>query len=252
VRRFHPDVVAVHTSAAHHWAVGLDAPVVVHRRLDFALNRRSRWRVRRAAGVVAVSQAVRHVLRGAAVADDRIRVVYDGVPPPADDVAERRATVLAVGALVPHKGHATLVRAAAITGRPVEIAGDGPLRASLEALASRLSAPVTWLGACDDVPRRLRACGVFCHPSVEEGLGQAVLEARAAGCRTVASRVGGIPEATGPAALLVPPNRPDLLAEAIETAFQRPPPAPERPDAMRSETLRERTHAAYASLLGSR
>ncbi len=205
--------------------------------------------------MVAVSQAVRHVLLQEGVDDARIRVVYDGVPasaapPEGAEAGERDDTVLAVGALVPHKGHETLVRAAALSGRPVEIAGTGPLLGDLRALSDALGAPVRFIGARDDIPQRLLHCGVFCHPSVEEGLGQVVLEARAAGCRIVASRVGGVPEVAGAHALLVPPRRPDLLAEALEAAFRRPPPPPERPVAFTAETLCDRTRAAYASLMG--
>lgn len=54
-------------------------------------------------------------------------------------------------------------------------------------------------------------------PSLKEAFGVAVLEASAAGRAAIASNVGGVPEVLvdGKTGLLIPPNDPDRLAEAI-------------------------------------
>jgi len=52
-------------------------------------------------------------------------------------------------------------------------------------------------------------------PSRHEGLGVAALEAMAAGCPVIASLVGGMPEAVGDAAVLMPHDDAQALAEAI-------------------------------------
>lgn len=99
------------------------------------------------------------------------------------------------------------------------VAGDGPLRPALEALAAELGvAPhVRFLGMRDDIAALLRACDVYALPSVWEGLPMAVLEAMAAGLPVVGTDVGGVGtavahEVTG---LLVPKRDPARLAEAL-------------------------------------
>jgi glycosyltransferase involved in cell wall biosynthesis len=81
----------------------------------------------------------------------------------------------------------------------LEIAGEGKLRAALEARAAAagLANRVRFLGAVRS-GAEVRACldraGLFVHPSRAEGLPRAVIEAMARGLPCVASRAGGIPE----------------------------------------------------------
>jgi glycosyltransferase involved in cell wall biosynthesis len=70
-------------------------------------------------------------------------------------------------------------------------------------------------GATDRVAQALAGFDVYCHPSRYEGLGLALIEAMLAGLPCVASRVGGIPEVLGDCGLLVPPDDPDALADAL-------------------------------------
>jgi glycosyltransferase involved in cell wall biosynthesis len=96
--------------------------------------------------------------------------------------------------------------------------GQGPLQAEIEALHERLGLGerVLLLGRRDDVPRLLAAADLFVLASTYEGYPLAVMEALGAGLPVVATAVGGVVEAVGPdAGVLVPPSRPDLLAEAI-------------------------------------
>jgi glycosyltransferase involved in cell wall biosynthesis len=132
--------------------------------------------------------------------------------------------VLSVGRLHAQKGHATLIEAvAACRDRDVHVdlavAGEGPLRGELVALARRLGIEdrVQLLGRCEDVRKLLRATDVFAFPSLYEAVGIALLEAMACGVAIVASRVGGIPEivADGVSGLLVPPGEVVPLAEAL-------------------------------------
>ena len=107
------------------------------------------------------------------------------------------------------------------------IAGGGPEKESIERLAARLGveSAVRLIGAVDkaDVPALLAAADVFCNPGIVdaagncETLGVSVIEAMASGLPCVGSRVGGIPETIvdGKTGLLVAPNDPDALAEAL-------------------------------------
>jgi glycosyltransferase involved in cell wall biosynthesis len=128
--------------------------------------------------------------------------------------------VLTAARLDEQKGHPTLFRAAAeIPDARFVLAGDGPLRAELEAEAARLGVAerVLFLGRREDVPELLAASDVFALPSLYEGSSLAVLEAMAARRAVVSSAIGGTEEliADGENGLLVPPGDADALAAAL-------------------------------------
>jgi ribosomal protein S18 acetylase RimI-like enzyme len=139
--------------------------------------------------------------------------------------------VLSLARLAWDKGLEYLIRAAAIlpyTERRVHvaIAGDGPMRESLEKLAIKLGVTgrVTFLGFRSDVSSLLAACDVVAVPSLREGLSIALLEAMAAGKAIVASSIGSQREVAsqGDVARLVPPGDAHALCAAI-TQFARKP-----------------------------
>lgn len=267
IRRLAPDLVAAHDAHAAAHALAVSAvPVVVHRRVDFRPSLLGRRRYRRAAGVVAVSDAVASVLREAGVA--RVVVVRDGVDPRPLDAAvadpegvraelglpDGAPLVLAVGALAAHKGHAVLVDAlAALPGVHAVVLGEGEERRRLVARARRsgVEGRLHLPGHRADVPRWLASADVVVHPSLEEGLGQAVVEALFAGAAVVATRAGGLPE-TGPA-VLVAPGDADALARALRDALRDPEPLRLHArnargrllDAFGVDRLRSETHRAY-------
>lgn len=96
--------------------------------------------------------------------------------------------------------------------------GQGPLEAEMRELHARLGLGdrVLLLGQRDDAMRVLSACDIFTMASDNEGLPVAIMEALALGLPVVATDVGGIPEAitNDVEGLLVPPTRPDALADA--------------------------------------
>jgi glycosyltransferase involved in cell wall biosynthesis len=127
-----------------------------------------------------------------------------------------------VARLAEQKGHRDLVAAAPLVlerhpDTRFVVAGDGQLRAELETLARPLGERFAFLGERDDVPDLLASFAVFACPSHFEGLCLAVIEAQAAGVPVVATPVGGIVEnvVDGQTGLLVPPNDPAALADAI-------------------------------------
>jgi len=99
------------------------------------------------------------------------------------------------------------------------IAGDGPVRASLEEQAklSSLGDAVRFLGHREDKHALLSAADAVVLPSRQEGLGVAALEAMAAGRAVVASAVGGLGEAVvdGQTGLLVAPDVERELSVAL-------------------------------------
>lgn len=135
-----------------------------------------------------------------------------------------RPIVLTVARLDPQKGIVYLLRAAAeIPDVVFAIAGDGPERDSLHALARSLGLEdrVRFLGHRQDVPALLAACDVFVLPSLYEGLPLSVLESMAAGIPVIATDIGGTREAVrdGETGTLIPACDASALASAIRATL---------------------------------
>jgi glycosyltransferase involved in cell wall biosynthesis len=104
-----------------------------------------------------------------------------------------------------------------IAGEPAP--GDGLYLASLRRLAVQLGVGerVVFAGLCREVPSLLAASTVVVMPSLNEALSNSLLEAMAAAVPTVATRVGGTPEAMadGESGLLVPPGDVRALSSRV-------------------------------------
>ena len=218
VREHRPDVLHV------HWVVpqGLVALVVARRlpwlvttlggdvyALDGRLSRRLKGAVlRRAAAVTTMNADMQRRLVELGAPADRTLVLpmgadVEGVRRGSAGVQREPGRLLFVGRLVEKKGLAVLLDA--LRDLPgtwsLDVAGDGPLRAELERQAQGL--PVRFLGQTtkQDLVRAYAAASVVVAPSVaaasgdQDGLPVALLEAMAAGCPVVASRLSGIDEA---------------------------------------------------------
>ena len=103
----------------------------------------------------------------------------------------------------------------------LRLLASGPQQAAYQALSRTLGvqARVQFVGgvAAADMPAALQALDIFVAPSRRESFGVSVLEASACGLPVVASHVGGLPEVVddGSTGLLVPPQDPRALAEAL-------------------------------------
>ncbi len=189
-----PDIIHAHDAGSHTTAaLFARTPFVVSRRVGFPLKRHalSRWKYAKPAHFLAVSEFVKRGLVEHGIADERITVVYDGVP-----LLEPAAAADRI--LTPAAKFAPAVeQAAALAGVRIE--------------------------RSDNLDRDLPGASLFVYWSDSEGLGSAVLLALSAGVPVVASRVGGIPEviADGHTGLLAA-NTPECFAAAIRRMLDDP------------------------------
>jgi len=95
----------------------------------------------------------------------------------------RTEHLLSVGRLMPSKRHDLAIRIASGQGRTLRIAGEGPERKNLEALAQKLGARVQFLGPLTQVQLRneYRRAALLIHRSETGSLDKVVLEAAACG-----------------------------------------------------------------------
>ena len=240
---FYPDGVA-----AAMLGRALGKPVVITARgTDLTLIPRHRlprrmiqWAAGRAAGLVTVCQALKEALVELGVAPERIDVLRNGVDlqlfRPLESEAQRtmrRArlglagrTLLSVGLLIPRKGHDLVIRAMALLpGVSLLIAGSGPERASLEALARQCGVHerVRFLGALSQPKLREHygAVDALVLASSREGWANVLLEAMACGTPVIASDVGGTAEvvASPDAGVLMSERTPAAIAHAARQLF---------------------------------
>jgi len=203
-----------------------------------------------AAGLLAVSSAMRRSMVKMGMEADKIRVHYTGVDLDRFEIADRAAAkealgfegpvILCVGALIPRKGQELLVQALPrLPGVTLLFAGQGQYRRALEKQAEELGVDrrIGFLGSVphDRLPRIYAAADVMALPSSSEGLANAWVESLACGTPIVISDVGGARELLDrPEAGHIVDRDPDAIATAIGDLLTHPP---ER-EAVRDTALR--------------
>ncbi len=187
---------------------------------------------------IAVSTAVQKVLQHSGVLHNNITTIYSGIDIQSqtnntNNIPVQRTTfglsntdfvVGSIGALTQEKDTLTLLKAGALlkTAIPnlrIIIIGDGKERKHLEETTRQLGIPsmVSFLGFRNDIHAIYQIINCFVTCSIQEGLGNTVLEAALHALPIIATRTGGIPEIvqhqkTG---LLFNPGDVDTLAAYI-------------------------------------
>jgi glycosyltransferase involved in cell wall biosynthesis len=164
----------------------------------------------------------------------RLHIVHCAVDPDRYAPGPRDGrTLLFVGRLSAAKGVPVLLDAMAELGRShpdarLTLIGDGPDRESLEARAAQagLAGRVTFAGYRDEqaVAEALAGADIFVLPSFAEGLPVVLMEALAARCAVVTTRIAGIPELVrdGETGLIVAPGEAGALARALRRLLDDP------------------------------
>ena len=245
VRDHRPDLISLHDPNAHTAAVKaqllrfIDQPMVLHRKVDFALGRNplSRFKYGHPSirAVIAVSEAVRRVLQASGAVRAPIEVVRDAFDPrrihgghrprfmdAEVPVYEREWLVGTVAAFADHKDPETFIRAARMVQNRFPKArfvwlGEGRLRSKALQMASEAGIRFEAPGFVEDVIERMRLFDVLMYSSKEEGLGSSLIDAMALGLPIASTAAGGIPELFehGGAALLSEVKKPEALASHV-------------------------------------
>ena len=240
IRQFRPDVIHAHMQTglllALPWARLAGIPLVGH--LHNVHDPAAR---RMALGdrLIAVSAAVAESMRAEGVPEQKLRVVLNGTVksprlPPIGSLQPEpllHPAVLTVAGLHHRKGIAELIEAFNLAARDVPDAhlyliGEGPQRELFEqqAAACAAHAHIHFINF-QAVPQRfMLSADIFVLASRRDSFGLVLAEAREAGCAIIASDVDGIPEVLdhGAAGILVPPQDPPRLAEAISLLLRDP------------------------------
>ena len=241
LRRYRPDVLHMHNETALFYGTLAGrlarVPCLIYTEHDgvFPRSLAARWAnrtlVRWLTQAVAVSEAVRDLwCHHDGIDPALVQVIPNGVPDireAADGQSPRengRFRIGCVSRLSHEKGVDVLIEAFArvrehVPEAELVLVGDGAERQTLEKRATELGLAdhIQFFGMRDDVAQLLTDLDLFVLPSRTEGLPLAVLEAMAASLPIVATAVGGVPQALrhGEAGVLVPPEEPEVLAQAI-------------------------------------
>jgi glycosyltransferase involved in cell wall biosynthesis len=208
-----------------------------HRRKKMWLRPLETWMYSRYAAIACASEGIAASLKAwVPGVSDKITIIPNGIdiqtferatPVPRSSVGinNGNCVLLYVARLEPQKDHANLLRALAqIPDADLVLAGDGSLRAQLEAQAEMLGVTprVHFLGRRKDVAELLQMADIYVHPAAYEGFGIAAAEAMSAGKPVVASNVPGLAQVVGDAGILVPPGDPTTLAAEVRSLIKSP------------------------------
>jgi glycosyltransferase involved in cell wall biosynthesis len=187
----------------------------------------TRWRTataRRAAHLLTPSEFLRSIVVGWGIEPDRVTVLPNATPEVT--ISATKESFGVDGPLLAFAGRLTAAKAldvafdavGQVDGVTLLVAGDGELRAELEARAGER---VRFLGALPrlGVLELFSAADAVVLSSAWENFPHTLVEALAAGAPVIATAVGGVPEIVtdGENGLLVRPGDPEAFAAAIRT-----------------------------------
>ncbi len=248
------DIIHTHDSHAHSGAVtsalifGISQPIVVSRRVDFAVSENpfSKWKYNHKSvkKIICVSHAIQDITAPSIKDKSKLCVIHSGTDTgsydfPLHENPLRKELSIDMGdkiignfsALADHKDYPLFLETArALLQRGLAahfvIAGKGPEEGSIRSFIEKhgLSERIHLLGFRKDIPMLMKSLDLFLITSKTEGLGTIILEAFAGGIPVVATRAGGIPELVenGSTGLLADVGDSEGLQKAVFRIFEEP------------------------------
>ena len=211
--------------------------------------------LRHADAVLAVSRPLVDRLAKAGVPAGKIYFVPNGFAPLAVNLARDAARqqldlngsapiVGWVGRLSREKGADVMLDAIAACETPwrLSMIGDGPEREALAQHAAELGITdrITWHGPVMSAGTLFNAFDAFVLSSRTEGTPIVLFEAMHSGVPIVATGVGGVPDVVSPAeAILLPPDQPVMIAQALDAILSDPTAAKRRSSLARERVIRD-------------
>lgn len=219
LRKIQPDIISTHSTKAGF--IGRIAGKTLHIPTLFTahgwgftegrppLQALAFWAVERttaawAARIITVCESDRMAaVRSRVAASERLVTIHNAMPDIDKKLRARPGIspvrLVMVARLSRWKDQPTLLHALAglkDLDWHLDLIGDGPLRGQIEDLTKSLglTARVTFLGFCRDVPEQVAQAQAFLLISKWEGFPRSILEAMRAGLPVVASDVGGVQE----------------------------------------------------------
>jgi len=272
IRNFDPEIVHAHMMTSSLVARVLQ-PMHNYKLVTTVHNEFQRSAILQGVGqrVIGVSEAVTRSMIKRGIPSSVMRTVLNGTIGSPRFVSDEhplptlcRPAILFVGGLHARKGVDDLIKAFATVSRDFATAklylvGSGPDLSAYMSLAKSLApGRIEFVGHRDDVLSFMRAADVFVLPSRAEPAGLVLSEAREAGCAIIAADVGGISEMleNGAAGILVPPDRPDVIARNLRELLAEPvllsslrQRSQIKIDRMKIERVARETEAVYREIL---
>lgn len=248
-QRYKPDVLVVHGFSEHLWGryAGLLAgvPHMVHvehnsrERYNAFRLFQAKWLTNYTDAIVGCSEGVRQSILKLGFPAEKTLTINNGIntapfhQAKLFDFHQRKPDILMAARFARQKDQTSLIKAVSLLNAKgisikLRFAGLGNKRhlAKAQALVEelQLEQQIEFLGHCQNLPDLLCETQFFVLSTHYEGMPLALIEAMAAGCAVIASRVVGVQEMIehGVDGYLVEPQSPQALADAIEHLLLHP------------------------------
>jgi len=218
VNRHHIDIVHVHDSHAHNYAItaatlGMKSPIVVSRKVDFPTRSTSKYNHSSIKAIICVSNHVKSIIEPIIKKKYLLHVIHDSIDlnKRSDKTINLRkrfnipvdhCVVANISALADHKDYPTFLKTAKELDSSEQpytfliIGSDAGEEQSLKKLWKELEikSSVIFTGYLLDAQLALNEIDVFLFTSKEEGLGSTLLDAMLYEVPIVSTAAGGVPE----------------------------------------------------------
>ena len=193
--------------------------------------------LRRANGVVAVSNALKSKIESFGISADKIKFIPTVAKQNfnykySEDINMGKKKILFVGQIIPRKGIQDLVKAVAIICKngvdvEVDVVGQGFYYNEVKKLLEKegIATKFNFIGPVSHakISKFMASADILCLPSYREGWPNVCVEALSMGLPVVATDIGGTNEiiANGDLGILVKPGDYNALADAIKDALSK-------------------------------